>query len=66
LTESALWNNFVDVRLDFASADYVSPYTVFNIKGNRYRLISVIDFATHSILIKHVLTHAIYDRGNWK
>lgn len=40
--------------------------TVFNIAGNRFRLIAGINYETQTIFIKHVLTHAEYDKGEWK
>jgi mRNA interferase HigB len=41
-------------------------YTVFNIGGNHFRLVVGINFETRRIFIKHVLTHAEYDKGDWK
>ncbi len=48
------------------SADGVGKYTVFNIKGNAFRLIAEINYRTGRLYIRHVLTHAAYDRGGWK
>jgi mRNA interferase HigB len=39
---------------------------VFNIKGNKYRLITEISYRFRRIYIRHVLTHAEYDREKWK
>ena len=47
-------------------ADAVGKWTVFNIKGNQYRLIAEINYVFGRIYIRHVLTHAEYDRGGWK
>lgn len=41
-------------------------FTVFNISGNRYRLIVLIDYTYQEIYIRQVLTHAEYDKNNWK
>jgi mRNA interferase HigB len=60
------WKNLADVRKTFSSADAVGKWTVFNIKGNHYRLIAEINYAYGRIYIRHVLTHADYDRGGWK
>lgn len=60
------WKNIVEVRQTYPTADYVDPHTVFNIRGNRYRLIARIDYGMQLTLVKHVLTHAEYDRGRWK
>lgn len=40
--------------------------TVFNIGGNKYRLIAAIHFNRHKVYIRHILTHAEYDKDNWK
>ena len=48
------------------SADGVGKLTVLNIKGNAFRLIVEINYRTGRVYIRHVLTHAEYDRGGWK
>ena len=64
--ESNDFRNFVDLRQAFNSVDYVKPYSVFNIAGNKYRLISVVNYDLASAVIKHVLTHSDYDKGKWR
>jgi len=54
------------MKRDFPSADLVSKCTVFNIKGNNYRLIVKIEYAKQTIYVKHVLSHAEYDKKKWK
>jgi len=66
IAKRALWQNLTDVRKTFASADSVSRWTVFNIKGNRYRLITEINYKFQRIYVRHVLTHAEYDQEEWK
>jgi mRNA interferase HigB len=66
IAKRAEWKNLADVRKTFSSADAAGKCTVFNIKGNRYRLITEINYAFGRIYIRHVLTHAEYDRGIWK
>jgi mRNA interferase HigB len=75
VAEDATWRNLQDVRKTFPSADGVVVRgvdgvqvvaTVFNIKGNEYRLITVINYSTASILIREVLTHGEYRKGRWK
>lgn len=66
ITKKASWKNLADVRKTFSSADAVGKWTVFNIKGNQYRLIAEINYMFGRIYIRHVLTHAQYDRGGWK
>ena len=60
------WRSLDDVRRDLPSADGVGIYTVFNIKGNSFRLIAEIDYRSGRLYIRHVLTHAGYDKGAWK
>ena len=62
----AQWQHFSDVRRDFPSADQVERLTVFNIRGNNYRLIVRIEFERQRIYIRSVLTHAEYDQEKWK
>jgi mRNA interferase HigB len=66
ITKRAAWNHLVDVRADFPHADAVDAFTVFNISGNKYRLISVIKYRWQIAYIRHILTHAEYDKGKWK
>ena len=42
------------------------PQTVFDLKGNSFRIIAGIDYETQTIQVTHVLTHAEYDKENWK
>jgi mRNA interferase HigB len=62
----AEWENFADVRNAFKTADLVGRFVVFNIGGNKYRLIAAIHFNRGKVFIRHVLTHAEYDQGKWK
>jgi len=60
------WRNLAEVRESFRHADIVGDKTVFNIKGNDYRLIVHIRYSTGTIYIKDLLTHAEYDKGTWR
>ena len=60
------FDNFAAVRRTFPSADQVGKLTVFNIGGNKARLIAAIHYNRHRIYIRHVLTHPEYDKGKWK
>ncbi len=64
--ESEVFGDYIELRATFASADYVDGLTVFNIGGNKYRLIAAIHYQRRKVFIRAVLTHAEYDRGNWK
>lgn len=66
IAKKALWRNLADVRKTFSTADAVGKWTVFNVKGNQFRLIAEVNYAFGRIYIRYVLTHAQYDRGGWK
>ena len=70
IAKSAKWQNLQDVRQTCASADGVNVgdriYTVFNIGGNKFRLITHVVYRYQTIYVKQVLTHAEYDKGTWK
>jgi mRNA interferase HigB len=65
-TKQATWRKFVDVRTTFASADVYKELTIFNIGGNKYRLIVHINYETRIVYVHHILTHKDYDAGGWK
>jgi len=60
------FRSFNELREVFPSADMVDNWVVFNIGGNKYRLITSIHFNRGKVYIRHVLTHAEYDKGDWK
>ena len=60
------FSNFVEVRRAFPSADQVGKFTVFNIGGNKARLIAAIHYNRQRVYIRHVLTHPEYDLGKWR
>jgi hypothetical protein len=58
--------SFAELRITFPSADQVEKFTVFNIAGNKYRLIVAIHYNRKKVYIHHVLTHAEYSRDHWR
>lgn len=66
IAKKAGWRSLEEVREVFPSADGVEKFTVFNIKGNTFRLIVEINYKTGRIYVRHVLTHAEYDKEGWK
>lgn len=64
--KKASWRNLVDVQRTYSNAEAVGDYTVFNIKGNKYRLIVRIEYRLQIIFIRDVLTHARYNKDTWK
>jgi mRNA interferase HigB len=65
IIKKAAFQNFNEVRQVFPSADKVGNCTVFNIGGNKYRLITAIHYNRQIIYIRLVLTHAEYDLAYW-
>jgi len=59
------FGSFAALRGAFPSADMVGDLVVFNIGGNRYRLVASVHFNRRKVYVRHVLTHAEYDRGAW-
>jgi mRNA interferase HigB len=65
------WESIRDVRRSHPSADGVSlssgtVVTIFNVKGNEYRLLAWIDYETQMIEVLEIITHAEYDKKLWK
>jgi mRNA interferase HigB len=54
-----------DLRRSFPQVDIVDKLFVFNV-GSAFRLIAAIHFNRQRVYVRHVLTHAEYDRGKWK
>jgi mRNA interferase HigB len=74
IASEARWRNFFEVRQIFKDADDVDGYVIFNIRHNRYRLVTIIHYAREKdgritqghIYIRSFLTHRQYDnRANW-
>lgn len=67
LTKLAQWQNITEVRQTSTnSADQVMNLTIFNIKGNKYRLITYIDYQSKKVFIRNFMTHEEYDTDRWK
>jgi mRNA interferase HigB len=66
IAKKARWKSLTDVRKTYSHADAVGEYTVFNIKGNEYRLIVKIEYEFGMIFIREILTHAEYNKDRWK
>ena len=54
------------MRTVYRNADLVGRRTIFNIAGNKYRLIARVNYRTQRVFVLYILTHADYDRGEWK
>lgn len=63
IAEKAEWKNLSDIKVDFPSTDYVgNQHYVFDIRGNKYRLVVVVKFTIGHIFIRFVGTHSEYDK----
>lgn len=60
------FTSFADLRMVFPAADQVGKLTVFNIGGNKARLIAALHYNRQRVYIRAVLTHQEYDEGKWK
>ena len=60
------FGNIAELRGVFPNADQVGGFTVFNIGGNKVRLISAVHYNTQQLYIRHVLTHNEYDKNKWR
>lgn len=65
-TSKATWQNIAEVRETYRHADSVGTCIVFNIRRNRFRLVTKVEYRIQRVYIKAVLTHAEYDSGEWK
>ena len=70
LVKSGTYGNLAELKRTFGSVDYVRTgkrdFYVFNIAGNKYRLIAAIHFNRQMLFIRYILTHVEYDGGGWK
>jgi mRNA interferase HigB len=66
IAKKAVWKNLMEVRCELPTADAAGKFTIFNIKGNAYRLVTEVNYRTGTIFIRFVLTHAEYSKGGWK
>jgi mRNA interferase HigB len=66
ITKKAKWGRFQEVTQTFNNADFVGSCVVFNVGGNKCRLISYIRFSARKLYILQILSHAEYDQEAWK
>lgn len=66
VAKRADWESFADVQQSFNTADFVAPHIVFDIGGNKYRLVAGINFRKRVLFIRDIMTHKEYERGAWK
>ena len=66
----AQWRSLLEVRATYPAADQVGRCLVFNVRGNKYRFIVGVTYATEerggTLFVKAFLTHSEYTKGHWK
>ncbi len=63
VARSQSWKSLAEVRRTWRDTDCVSGEIIFNVKGNSYRLIALVNYETQTIIITKVMTHAEYSKG---
>ncbi|HEY2866004.1 MAG TPA: type II toxin-antitoxin system HigB family toxin [Pyrinomonadaceae bacterium] len=58
--------NLAELKYVFPAVDLVGKCYVFNVGGNKYRVITRIHFNRQMLFIRKVLAHSKYDRDKWK
>ncbi|NOX48152.1 MAG: type II toxin-antitoxin system HigB family toxin [Chlorobi bacterium] len=67
IVKDANWGSLTDIRADFRSVDYIGNNRyIFNIKGNDFRLVTIIILVSKKVYIRFIETHAEYDKINTK
>lgn len=66
VVKSADWNDFTEVRRTFNHADIYKRCVIFDVGGNKYRIITMIEYQKHLVFIRSCLTHADYDEQKWQ
>ena len=66
IVKKSNWQNLAELKLAYPSADLVGRYVVFNISGNKYRLVARIVYRSQTVFVIRVMTHKEYDLGKWK
>ena len=71
LTRRARWRNDQEARATFGQTDTATgasgrTATIFDIGGNKYRVVAHVDYARQTVLIRAVMDHEEYNRGLWK
>lgn len=71
VTRAAEWGSLADVRATYPHADPVTvgsgkSVTVFNVCGNKYRLVAAIHYNTKMVYVLRLMTHAEYGKNAWK
>ncbi len=65
-SKTVSWQSWGDVKAEFGNASIVGNCIVFNIGGNKYRLVTRVLYSSQKVFVLKVMTHAEYDKDKWK
>ena len=71
VAEKARWQSIEDIRRAYPAADVAKvksggTVTIFNIGGNKYRLVAAVHYNAKRVYVLHIMTHEEYSRDAWK
>lgn len=66
IVRQADWSSFLEIRQTFNHADVYKNCVIFDVGGNKFRIIAKIEYQKHIVFIRFVLTHSEYDRKEWQ
>jgi mRNA interferase HigB len=64
--KTVAWHSWGDVKAVFPSASIVGSCVIFNIGGNKYRLVTRILYPSQKVFVLKVMTHSEYDEDKWQ
>lgn len=65
VVKAGQWSHIEECRRSLMTADQVGRCVIFDIMGNRYRLITVVSWRSQRIYVKDLFTHREYERNTW-
>jgi mRNA interferase HigB len=66
VAKQAVWSSFADVKQTFNTADFVAPHVVFDVGGNKYRILAEMNFMRGVLFVRGIMTHKEYEKGAWR
>jgi len=62
IAKQARWKHLVELRQTWRDTDFVDGETIFNIKGDSYRLFAMVNYEAQTIIVRQLVTHAEYSK----
>lgn len=66
VVRAADWGNLSEIKQTFNSVDAFGDCVIFDVGGNKYRIIGKVGYQKHLVFIRFVLTHSEYDKKQWQ